>query len=113
MSEEDKAEELKKFLSDATIEEKEQLYTNLLHAMQSGVKYANEPNESEEVKPKHLRVGINAAMSDHAALVELLVDKGVFTKEEYLDKIIRYMKLEVNMYETELSQKYNKEIKLL
>ena len=36
-----------------------------------------------EPEGKVLRVGVNSAMVDHAALVRLLIAKGIFTLEEY------------------------------
>lgn len=35
-----------------------------------------------------LRVGLDAAMSDHAALVKLLQDKGLITQDEYLTAVV-------------------------
>lgn len=42
--------------------------------------------------PKHLRTGINLAMVEHGALVSLLIDKGLFTSEEYME----YLRLATN-----------------
>lgn len=79
-------------------------YTNLAHAMQSGVamKMNYEPGETE---PKHLRVGINASMSDQAGLVRLLMAKGIITKEEYEQAITEEMGREVERYEQWLTQR--------
>ena len=57
-------------------------YTDLLHAMQSGVAMKMNYDESDTT-PKHLRVGVNSAMCDQAGLVRLLVQKGIITPEEY------------------------------
>ncbi len=43
-------------------------------------------------EPKHLRVGIDMSKSDMLGLAMLLMDKGVFTSEEYVE----YMRLAAN-----------------
>jgi hypothetical protein len=75
------------------------------HAMQTGVamEMGFDPAPTE---PKHLRVGINAAMADHAGLVTLLIAKGVFTKEEYAAAIATSMENEAARYERHLSENY-------
>lgn len=77
-------------------------YNAACHAMQTGVKYEME-NGSEEgraaVTPKHLRVGVNSAMVSHAALVQLLITKGVFTEDEYYHSQALAMEVEVARYE--------------
>lgn len=80
------------------------------HAMQSGVAqdYADTGVES----PKHLRVGINAAMADHAGLAGLLIAKGVFTEDEYLEAIAGSMETEKARYEKLLSERHGKKITL-
>ena len=76
-------------------------YEEAAHAMQSAVAY--EMNKrSAPTEPKHLRVGVNVAMCDHAALVFLLVEKGVITEEEYLEAIRQSMNNEVHRYEQAL-----------
>jgi hypothetical protein len=87
-------------------------YFRAAHAMQSGV--AMEMNHApESTQPKHLRVGINTSMSDHAALVTLLIDKGVFTQEEYAKALADAMESEKKSYEQRLSQHFGKPITLL
>lgn len=46
-----------------------------------------------------LLVGVNAAMSDHAALAELLIKKGVITESEYLESIAYFAAKEHSRYE--------------
>jgi hypothetical protein len=97
-------------------------YQDLCHAMQSGVAakmvlYAGaSPRSIEastgETSPKHLRVGVNAAMCDHSALVELLIKKGIITSEEYLDSATEVMAREVASYERELSEAYGSKVTL-
>lgn len=70
-------------------------YQAAVHAMQTGVALSM---PSEETEPKHLRVGINAAMSDHGGLVALLVEKGIISWEEYVKAIADAMERERDSY---------------
>lgn len=47
-------------------------YEQALHGMQSGVAYEHS-NGSPDGSPKHLRVGINSAQVNNAALARLLI----------------------------------------
>lgn len=86
-------------------EEKRQRYEALVHAMQTGVAYVQAKDASDGT-PKHLRVGINSAMVEHAALVDLLIQKNVITDEEYVDALIAGMEREVERYQQEVRQLY-------
>lgn len=77
-------------------------YVRALHAMQTGVKMMMEL-DAKSTTPKHLRVGVNASMVDHAGLVMLLIEKGVITDVEYMTKIADAMEREVALYESEVS----------
>ncbi len=82
-------------------------YTDATHAMQSGVA-ASLGRGSSEAEPKHLRVGINAAMVEHSALLRLLISKGIISDEEYCKALADGMEEEVKRYEEQLSaQGYN------
>lgn len=94
-----------------SIEQKQDKYRQLCHAMQTGVAYSMEKNPSDTT-PKHLRVGINSAMAEHAALVDLLITKGVITLDEYYDYLIKFMEREVDMYQSELETRYGAKITL-
>jgi hypothetical protein len=76
-------------------------YMRAAHAMQSGVA-AKMTVAPSDTTPKHLRVGVNSAMVEHAGLAKLLVDKGVITEAEYFEAIISAMEDEVVLYEREL-----------
>lgn len=78
-------------------------HDRLLHAMQTGVKFTMEYKLNEDTTPKHLRVGINNALVSNGALVGLLIEKGVFTAEEWMTAYNTAMKREVEMYEHALS----------
>jgi hypothetical protein len=86
-------------------------YEALAHAMQTGVAFEMVRNP-KPTEPKHLRVGINAAMADHAGLVKLLIKKGVFTEQEYVDAITESMQDEVKRYERHLEETYGAKITL-
>lgn len=76
-------------------------YRQAAHAMQSGVKLDQELG-SPDGSPKHLRVGVNSAMVDHAALVQLLIAKGILTEDEYHKAIADGMEAEVERYRERL-----------
>lgn len=80
------------------------IYHDLVHAMQTGVatKMGIDPTDAS---PKHLRVGINSVMCDHAALARLLIQKGIFTEAEYEVAITEEMQREVERYKTWLANR--------
>jgi phosphotransferase system IIB component len=81
------------------------------HAVQSGVaaKMSIDPTDTQ---PKHLRTGINVALADQAGLAELLMAKGVITRDEYMEAIAGSMEAEQSRYEEELTQMIGKPITL-
>ncbi len=86
-------------------------YTKKGHAMQSGV--AMKMNlDPQETTPKHLRVGVNAAMADQAGLVRLLIEKGLITEAEYEAAITAEMGREVARYEEWLTAQMGTKISL-
>ena len=88
-------------------------YTAAAHAMQSGVAMEMElPGRSSATEPKHLRVGINSAMVDSAALAQLLITKGVINEAEYMEAIATAMEREAARYESELSQRLGTNVTL-
>lgn len=70
---------------------------SLQHAMQSGIAMLMNYDRSS-TSPKHLRVGVNSAMVEASALAHLLMEKGVFTMDEYLDSMIGLYEQEVQSY---------------
>lgn len=86
-------------------------YPEACHAMQTGVAYELE-RDSSPGTPKHLRVGVNSAMVNDAALVRLLVAKGLITEEEYAVEVTAEMNREVERYEKLLSERYGSRVKL-
>lgn len=96
----------------ANLDAMRQKYLALAHAMQSGVA-AKMHHEPDDTTPKHLRVGVNSAMVEHSALVQLLIAKGIITEEEYYEALIKAMQDEVTQYETELTQILGRLVKLV
>lgn len=72
-------------------------YVSATHKMQSGVAFMQEQG-ANEIKPKHLRVDINAALCDIAALGHLLIKKGIIKEEEYVEAVASQMEEEVEKY---------------
>lgn len=97
---------------ESTVDKKTREYLALVHAVQTGVQTMLEFGD-QQASPKHLRVGVNAAMSDHSALARLLLAKGLFTQEEYLDSCIASMKEEVARYEQLIRAKTGADVSLL
>lgn len=66
------------------------------HAMQSGVAMdqAHFPDNA-----KHMRVGVNSAMVEGAAVAGLLIKKGIFTELEYYTALAEGMEAEQQRYE--------------
>lgn len=75
----------------------------LRHAIQTGAAYLVEFTPEVD-QYKHLRTPIDAQQAELAALLTLLVDKGMFTWEEYYDASIKALKEEVGRYEAELTR---------
>ena len=96
---------------DKTSEQVRDEYLGLCHAMQSGVAM-DMAHGLEDTSPKHLRVGINTAKCDHAALVRLLIDKGILTDGDYLTAIRDEMRREVSRYEAEISERVGAKVTL-
>ena len=79
---------------------KNMTYAEALHAMQTAVAYEMTlRGRQSATDPKHLRVGINSAMSDQGALATLLIRKGIISSEEYIEEIRQAMIREVERYE--------------
>ena len=79
-------------------EEDRQRYVTAAHGMQAGVDVKMN-YDATETTPKHLRVGVNAAMSDQGALARLLIDKGLITEDEYMAAIADGMERERDSYQ--------------
>jgi len=87
-------------------------YLEACAAMQAAVGVVQNLNINNEWTPKHLRVGVNSAMSDQGAIAQLLIAKGVFTEDEYAEAIAEGMRREVASYEKVLSKHFGKKVTL-
>lgn len=93
-----------------TITDDRKRWERAAHAMQAGVAYSRDKKNQE---PKHLRVGINCAMSDQAGLVKLLIEKGVFTEAEYYKAIADQMEIEAEDHRKMIEAETGAKIKLV
>lgn len=59
-------------------------YEQAMHGVQAGIAYAIGEGQTL-AEPKHLRVGVDSSLSVHYGLCKLLIDKGVFTENEYME----------------------------
>lgn len=62
-------------------------YEQAAHGMQTAVAFSMNTGRSAPTEPKHLRTGINLAMSDHAGLAYLLIRKDVISEDEYREAL--------------------------
>lgn len=81
-------------------------YEEALHGIQSGIRLEIE-NGSDCASPKHLRVGLNASKSDQAGLVRLLISKGIFTEEEYVEAVTDAINCELEREEKIINDLFN------
>ena len=91
---------------------KKERYVNLCHALQTGVGNILRLDGAEGT-PKHLRTGLNILFCEHSALVMLLIEKGIFTEDEYFDSVNKVLAQEVSSYESKLSNHYKTNIRLV
>ena len=80
-------------------------YEDAMHGMQAGVQLEISRG-CEDTEPKHLRVGVNSAMVNDAALARLLIKKGLFTETEYAEEVRLEANRELDRYEDRLREKY-------
>ncbi len=80
-------------------------YLAALHKVQTGIAYEMEKRPSV-VAPKHLRVGLNSALVETAALGKLLLDKKLITHEEYEEAITVGMEEEAARMEKTIQELY-------
>lgn len=91
---------------------KDMTYPEALHAVQSGIAFKIEVGIQGISDPKHLRVGIDSAFINDLALAKLLINKGVFTEEEYKEAVRQAAIDEVERLEKELSFMLGKAVTL-
>jgi hypothetical protein len=76
-------------------------YLLAAHRVQSAIAYLMNFPAYTAHHPKHLRVGIDTAKAEQGGLAKLLLDKGVFTPDEYEDAIASAMEREAERYAQE------------
>jgi predicted alternative tryptophan synthase beta-subunit len=82
-------------------------------AIAAEMMYAEEKSQRHPpTEAKHLRTGINLALAGNAALAQLLMDKGIFTHEEYLTAVAVAHEKEVLRCEAELTKLFGKTVTL-
>ena len=67
-------------------------YLEAAHGVQTAIAYDMQSGRSRVTEPKQLRVGVDMSKADQLGLAQLLIDKGVFTPEEYEE----YVRLAAN-----------------
>lgn len=88
-----------------------QRYLDAAHAMQTGVAMTMN-HDPGSTQPKHLRVGVNSAHVSLAALVKVLIDKGVLTLDEYEAANADQMQTEADGYRNALSERLGAKVDL-
>lgn len=78
-------------------------YYAAAHAVQSSIAFSLAIDPSEGT-PKHLRVGIDTMKVEQSTLATLLIEKGIFTLDEYQKAMADAMERERDMREKLLSE---------
>lgn len=86
-------------------------YRAAAHAVQTGIAVSIEKGD-DLASPKHLRVGLDMRACDHAALVRLLIAKGIVTDEEYLEAVADEAEQEKARYEQRLLERLGAKVTL-
>ncbi|MES2694185.1 MAG: hypothetical protein V4773_11985 [Verrucomicrobiota bacterium] len=86
-------------------------YEAAVHGIQSAIAY-DMKNGGRATEPKHMRVGVDTSKAEMAGLATILIEKGVFTVEEYVEVMRRAVNEEVAMREAEISAKVGRKVDL-
>ena len=81
-------------MADYQDAKRERLMTAILHGVHAALS-----DGSREADAIRLRVGLTEVALAHGALVDLLVRKGIITREEYSDEVLRCLEAEIREYE--------------
>lgn len=87
------------------------------HAMQTGVAHVLGhlmPSGSDVLtrELKHMRVGVNSAMCQVAALAEVLAEAGVVDLADVVARQVQKLNADVRRYEQELEEKFGVKVRL-
>lgn len=85
-------------------------YYDAAHKIQTAIAF--DPDSSGST-PKHLRVGVDLSKSDMAGLARLLIEKKLFTHEEYLQAITESAEQEAETRAADLMAKYGINVTLV
>lgn len=66
----------------------------------------------DNLPPVEMRTGINAALAMTSALADLLIEKNVITRREWLERLVTAFEREVASYEEELSTYMGTDVEL-
>jgi hypothetical protein len=86
-------------------------YMRHAHAVQSGVAALLEMDETYAT-PKDMRTGIDCSKADMGGLVELLIQKGIFTDIEYMEAIVASMSRERERLEKDIGERLGRKVTL-
>lgn len=87
-------------------------YQRASHKVQAGLAFL-ENTDPARFMPKHLRTGIDMSKSDQRGLANLLIDKGVFTEDEYISAMADAAEIEAADMETYIEQKLGRKVTLI
>ena len=85
-------------------------YRAAAHRVQTAIAF--QPG-SPALQPKHMRVGIDMSKADAAGLARLLIEKGIFTLEEYQEALAESAEAEADAQEAYLSELFKADVKTL
>lgn len=74
-------------------------YMQAMHGVQSAIALEQQLGAGHIDSHKHLRVGIDSGHISTGALVELLIDKGLLTLDEYEAKLASFAERELMSYQ--------------
>lgn len=80
-------------------EDDEARYRQALHGVQCAIGFEHHIGVGHISDPKHLRTGIDSAHISNGALLELLIEKGLITYDEYVAKLASFAERELLGYE--------------
>lgn len=87
-------------------------YEEAAHGIQSSIAQGMADGSGlAETEPKHLRVGVDLSKSDTYGLATLLMQKGVFTLEEYMENMRLAANTELATHEAEASERFGAVVK--
>lgn len=88
-------------------------YEEACHGIQSAIRFVMSAKgiPDDQVDPiiryiKHVRVGVDSSKADMLGLVELLLAKGVFTKDEYIEHMRLAANQELFMHEVHIERDF-------